>query len=884
MGARVRRALARLRAFVQPGALDRDFSEELESHLAMLIDDNLRRGMTREEARRAAVVRLGNPASLRARHRDVAGLPHAERLLQDLRFALRLVRKDPWFSATAVVTLAIGIGINALGFSIVNAAFLRGLPFARADRLSVVAWRPTEGRRQSLSYPELQDFRARSQTFTGLSAYLNGPVNLGDDMSQPERVRATWLTADAFELLGEQPVAGRGFATDDLREGSERIAIISSGLWRTRYGADPAVLGRAIRVNGDTATIVGVMGAGFAFPDNTDLWMPFVPTARQRQRDARVLLAFGRLRDGVDRAAAQAEMDDIAKQLIDAHPEVSRDLAGARVDTFTEAFVGGQARVMFLALMGAVCFVLLIACVNVANLLLARSVYRRREMALRAALGAGRGRLLRQLLVESAVLGVLGGALGLVLTTAGVRAFAAAIRDPGKPFWIVFDVDYVVFAYVAAVCVLTAVASGLAPALLTSRTRGGAVLDDDSRGSTASPRTRRLSGALIVTELALTVVLLVGAGLMIRSLFNVSRLDVGIRTDGLTLMPIRLLGPKYATADARRAFYDRLESRLAALAGVEAAALTTAVPPFDGGERLIEVEGKAPSGRRFVSIASVGDSFFAAVDVHTLRGRSFDAVPANASAGIVVVNDLLASRFFPGEDPVARRIRLRRPGAAADGASEPWLTIVGVTSTIRQGSIRDRTPNPVAYLPYRQSPPQEAFLLARSRLSPAVVLSEVRREAQSIDRDQPVPSIQTVREMIDESTWHFHAFGNAFGILGLMALILSSVGVYGVGAYAASQRASEIGIRMALGSTGRQVLWLILRRGMRQLAWGLTIGVAAAFAVSRVLSGMLVGLGPADPVTFVSIAALLALVSTAACVVPARRASRIDPVDAIRQP
>ena len=548
-------------------------------------------------------------------------------MLQDLRFTFRLLLKERWFSAAAIVALALGIGVNAVGFTLVHAAFLRGLPFDHADQLFVLTWQSRAGRR-NVSHAEFRDWREQNRSFEGLAAFRSDSMNVSDSRALPEQARGTRMSANAFELLRQAPLLGRGFTNGDDQIGAEPVAVISYTFWRNRYGADPGVVGTAIRVDGQPATLVGVMPAGMRFPDNTEVWLPAIPVAGER-RDRRSLNVFGRLRSNLARVEAQTEMNGIAERLTAAYPDINKGLIGIRVETFTERYVGGAAKTMFLVIMGAVGFVLLIACANVANLLLSRSANRAREVAVRAALGATRWRIVRQLLVESLALAFIGGSLGLLLANFGVQAFDAAVSDPGKPYWIDFRVDYVVFGYVAGICGLTAILFGLAPALHVSKTNNNEVLKEGGRGTTGNRRARWLSGTMVVTELALTVVLLAGAGLMLRSFMNLERLDAGFSIEHLLTMRLQLPEAKYGNADERRAFYEQLEPRLAAIAGVDAVAVTTTVPPLRAGERVFEIDGRPPAqpnNELEAAAVTISPRFFEVVGVKPaagprLRGR-----------------------------------------------------------------------------------------------------------------------------------------------------------------------------------------------------------------------------------------------------------------------
>jgi predicted permease len=838
--------------------------------------------MTPADARRAALIRIGGAQSIKDRHRDARGLPALEAILQDLRGAFRLMTKERWFSFAAIFVLALGIGVNTVGFTIVNAAFLRGLPFDRADRLYMVTWLNSSGRRSDVSHADVEDWRARSRGFAALAAYRDDAMNISDEHAFPQPVRGTWTTANTFGVLRQQALLGRDFGPEDDRPGAEPVVIISYSTWRNRYAADPAVLGRALRVDGQPATIVGVMPDGMRFPDDTDIWLPFVPTDAQKSREARVLNVFGRLADDADRGSAQAELSGIAQQQMAQYPDVTKDLTGVRVETFTEAAIGGAARPMLIMVMGSVVFVLLIACANVASLLLSRSGYRAREIAVRTAVGATRWRVVRQLLIESVWLGLLGGVLGLPIALVGVAAFNSVVQNAGFPFWVAFTIDYVVFAYVAALCVLTAILFGLAPALHVSKTNTNDVLKEGGRSAAGGRRVRRFGGALVVAEVALTIVLLAGAGLMISSFATLYSIDLGISIDNLTTMRLQLPASKYATADARRAFFDRLEPRLAAIPGVQAAAITTGVPPLDGGERLLETDRSPDARPVFVGTVTISPTFFDVAGVSLLRGRGFHTMDGAPGAEAVIINERLANRFFAGEDPLGRRLRFTRRDQAPGQPVDVWRRIVGISPSIRHGSPQDAYLNAVVYLPYRQEAPASASLLLRSSLPPASVMDAVRRVVQAIDADQPIHGIQTVAQLMAEGRWWYRTWGGVLGIFAVIALVLSSMGIYAVMAYSVAQRTQEIGVRLAVGAQRWQVWWLVLKRGLAQLAIGIPLGLAGAFALSQVLRRAFGELTPDNLGTFAAVALLLTLVSLAACLLPARHATRVDPTIALR--
>jgi len=794
--------------------------------------------------------------------------------------------KDPWFTLVAVLALGLGIGVNSTVFTFVNAVLLRGLPFANPDQIVHLNSRNTaEGNGLGVSYPDYQDWRAQAKSFASLAGYQVTAANISDSGHPPERANGMKVTANAFTIVGERPIRGRGFQDSDDRKGAEPVVLLGYGLWKTRYGSDPNIVGRAIRINDVSTTVIGIMAEGMKFPNNADLWLPLVPDAQMERRDTRNLNLFGRLQTGVKLKTAQTELAGISRALEQQYPDTNKAIA-AEVMTFNDRFNGGPIRIVFLALMGAVGFVLLIACANVANLLLSRSARRSREIAVRIALGASRARVIRQLLVESTLLAFLGGALGLLLSQVGVRLFDMAVADVGKPYWIKFTMDTTVFAFLVAVCFATGILFGIVPALQVSKTNLNDILKESGRGNAGGRRARWLASSMVIAELALTIVLLAGAGLMIRSFMKLYSMDIGVDTSHMLTMRLSLPEKKYPTPEQRRLFYDALLPRLSAVPGIAAASITSAPPAAGAGSRQMEIAGRAPADAKKlpdVTTMFVSDTYFDTLGVTMRQGRALRETDGDPGSEGVVVNARFASQYFPGEDVIGKRIRLKPGGRGPDAQEQkPWLTIVGVAPTVRQRNVQDVDPDAVAYLSYRLEPPNGTAILIRSQGEPGSLTSAVREAVQATDPDQPVFGVQTMDQLFAQTRWPYRVFGSMFTIFAIIALVLASVGIYAVTAYSVTQRTQEIGVRMALGAQASQVSWLILRQGLVQLAIGLTIGTAGALAATPVLRALLVQIKPSDPVTLAGIGLVFTTVTICACLIPARRATRLDPLKALR--
>ena len=882
----VRVFVARLRALFGRADEDRDFAEELRSHLEMLTEDHIGRGMPPEEAARQARIRLGAPTSLQARHRDARGFRAIEDWVQDLRFATRLIRRERWLSAAAILAIALGIGANALGFTIINAGFLRGFHFEGAEQLYAISWRPTRGMRLPSAVADLDDWRA-ARSFSSIAGSTFGPFNISDDVAAPAQTQGARVTANLFEVIQQRPLLGRTFHAEEDRANAPPVVLLSYDLWTSRFSQDAGVVGRSLRINGSPATIIGVMPEGTKFGDNAgaELWIPFIPAEQQLPRDVRLLNVFGRLAPGVSRAQAAAEVEAIAQRIINDYPDQSKNLLGARVETLTERYLNGAAPRMFVVIMGAVIFVLLIACANVANLLLSRAMYRSREVAVRYSLGASRWRIVRQLLIESVVLAGLGGILGLGLAAYGVAAFDAGVHTTGAPYWLRFTIDYRVLAYVSAICIVTGVLFGIAPALQVSREDPQDALKEGARGTAGDRRSSRLGNVMVISELALTVVLLAGAGLMVRSFVALAAAPPGFDLEGLSRMRMQLPPSSYPTPESRRQFFDQLLRKVEATAGVRQAAITTAVPPLDHEERQVILAGSPDmddQDRPFVSTVSASAQYFDTLGIDVIRGRGFEIGDGDPGSANIVINQKMAARFFPNGDPIGQKLRFVARLDSAGAAPQPWYTIVGVVPTIQQGSEDDVFRSAAAYLPFMNRPDSDASLLVRSSLPPASVMAAVRDILRTIDPDQPVFNIETLQHTFANERSIFGIFATLFGVLASIGLVLSAIGIYGVIAYAVTQRTQEIGLRVAIGATRQDVVWLFLRKGLLQLGIALLVGLPAAIGLGEVARFQLVEVAPTDLVTLISITVLLAVVALVACAVPSFKAARVEPLTALR--
>ena len=908
---RARAWLLRLAGSIWPGRKDRDVADELESHLQLHIDDQIRSGATPQEARRRALISLGGIDQTRERIRDRERLPWLDTALQDLRGSVRLMRRTPGFTAVAMLTLAVGIGANSVMFSIVNALLLRPLPYADADRLFSVRTLDGAGRWAGTAPPDFYVYRERNRTFDFLDAYYGGSFNLTGDR-EAERLPGLTVSSGFFTSLGTPPQLGRGFIADDERWGSHRVLVITDGLWRRRFGASPAVVGQRVTVNAEPYTVIGVLPPGFSFLGN-DLQvfapMAFAPGDNLNSHSNNFLHMLGRLKAGVEREQALADMNTLSEAVQRTHQLNRGTTVG--VQSLHELLVRDVRRSVFV-LLGAVAFVLLIACANLANLLLARGAARGREVAVRTAMGATRARLVRQLLTESVMLSSVGGLAGLALAFVSIDALNL-LSQRILPRAEAVRIDPTVLGFTLAIAVVTGVLFGLVPALKTSAANLNEGLKDGGRTASTSGASQRLRAALVVAELALSLVLLIGAGLMVKSMYRLLGVDAGFDGEGVVTMQINLPQRKYvdlelerqfsplASAKATRFFDDTIE-RVRSIRGVRAAGLVSGLPLMgeNWGKNLTLLDRPLPPSLSDLApyqFRVVAGDYFRAMGIRLLSGRGFESTDTQGSAKVVVVNQALARQHWQDASPIGKTVLLNPPlelvPAAAlqqarlaglpDNYAPPPFTIVGVVDDVRHGGLAAPA-LPTVYALHAQASEgiTNMFLAVRTDGDPLAFVAAIREHIRQIDPDQPIAGVQTMASRLAVSVSQRRAEMIVLAGFALVALLLAAIGIYGVMSYWVTERRTEIGIRLALGAARRQVLGLVLRQAAAMLGAGLVLGIAGAFAVTRVLQSLLYEVSATDPAVFAAFAAILAVAGWLAAYVPARRATRVDPMATLR--
>ena len=798
--------------------------------------------------------------------------------MRDLKVGLRILRKNPGPSLFAVLALTLGIGLTVMMFSIVYGALLRGLPFDEPQELVHLERSNVERGIESMEVTihDYTDWREQQrQSFTDLGAWYSGTVNVADGES-PERYDGAFITPSTFALLGVRPVLGRSFMEEDRQTGAPMVMLIGHQLWQERYDGDPGVIGRTVRVNGEPGTIVGVMPEGFLFPFQQQVWVPLRldPIALARG-EGTTLEVMGRLRPGVTIDRAMVEMSGIAQRLAAEYPQTNAGIAPI-IQPFTEEFIGEEPTRLLYTMLGAVFLVLLIACANVANLLMSRAATRTKEVGIRTALGASKTRIVLQFLTEAFLLALAGAAAGLAIAWVGVRAFNSAIADTGPPFWIDIRIDAAAVLFTLGLAALAALVAGAIPALHAARANVNDILKDESRGS-SSFRLGRFSKGIVVVEIALSCGLLIGAGLMTKSVTKLRTLDFGFPTDVFTAR-VALMEADYPDSVARALFIEQLVPRLQQVPEIEALALSTALPGLGSGGPNVRIEGQDYDLEGELPWArgnSVSATYFETYGVRVQEGRSFTEQDRMESLPVAMVNQAFATRYFSDESAVGRRIRFGREPDA------PWVTIVGVVPDMFEKGLDDEVPEAV-YTPLAQAPPRFFSITARTRGEPLAITQKVREAVVSIDGDLPIYFVRTLQSAIDQSYWFFSVFGALFMVFGAAALFLAGVGLYGVMATSVAQRTREMGVRMALGAQARDVLALIFRQGFVQIGIGLVLGLGLAVGVSNLLTIVLYEVDPRDPIVFVAIITFLIAAASLACFVPARRATRVDPNVALR--
>ncbi|PYT95189.1 MAG: hypothetical protein DMG38_27975 [Acidobacteria bacterium] len=885
MIASLRRMLHRLRSFFRRAQLDRDLDAEISTHLQLAIEENLQRGLSYDEARRRALLRFGGPQQTKEQHREARALPFLDTLLQDLRFAFRMLRKSPGFTAVAVLTLALGIGANTSIFSVVYAVLLKALPYPRPDRLVMVYENVSlpsyQNSRNEVTPGNFSDWSSQNTVFENMAAYRNRSFNLSGT-GKPLRVEGELVSANFFTTLQVVPTLGRGFSKTEDSPGASHVVVMSDGLWKSRFGSDPQILGQKLLLDGEGYAVIGIAPPGFHFPDLDDqLWVPLALSPAEREnRGSHNLEVFARLKPDVTLQQAQAKMSVIAKHLTELYPN-SKAGQTVRLVPLQEDLAGPVRHTIFV-LWGAVGLVLLIVCANLANLLLARASARHREIAVRLALGAGRPRVVRQLLTESTLLALFGCALGLLLAHWGVSALkvSAASHLPRADEFS-FDVSVLLFSI--GMAIFAGLLAGLAPALQSGRGNLQDTLKAGTRESAGEPRLR-IGNLLVIVETALGVVVVIGAGLLLRSFLRIQQAPLGFQPQGILTFRVIPRGQKYSELSRRASFYQQTIERMNALPGVNSAAAITFIPlTFVRGSKGFTIEGRPPIAPGQIPMAGydvLTPGYFATMRIPLHEGRDFLWSDTPETQPVIIINEAMAKTYWPNEDPLGKRIR---QGASGDHQL-PWLTIAGVVGDVREFDPLT-PPRPTMYFPIAQFPDPAGILrdwVVRAAGDPLAIASSVRRAIWDVDEDLAITRVRSMEEVRSLSIASQRLNLLLFALFAAFALVLAMVGIYGVMAYSVLQRTREIGIRIALGARSYDVLRLVLTQGLRLAALGLLVGIAAAFALTRLMTSMIYGISSTDAATFFAVALLLASVALAACYIPARRAMRVDPMIALR--
>jgi predicted permease len=809
-----------------------------------------------------------------------------ETILKDLGYGIRSLLKHPGFTAIAVITLALGIGANTAMFSVINAVLLRPLPYHEPDRL-VTIWEESPDRgmyEMPVSLANMRDWVDQNHAFSQISAYTFTNLNLSG-AGEPARLDAVRASANLFTLVGAVPLLGRSFLPEEDKEGANRVVILGHALWQSRFGSDLGIVGRSLTLDNHNYTVVGVMSSSFQFPvgfgymgkvlnDPVDLYVPLAASGRETQHGNYSFFAMGRLKPEVTFEQARAEMITIERRLEQQYPDGNTGIGIKLVPTQEQTVK--EIRPALLVLLGAVAFLLLIACANIANLLLARGASRQKELAIRTALGASRLRVLRLLLTESVMLSLAGGCLGLLLALWGTDALMALAPD-NIPRLNEVRVDARVFGFTLVVSLVTGIVFGLIPALHAAKSDLNEALKEGSRGSMGSAAGKRTRSVLVAVEVALSLVMLIGAGLMIKSFLRLQQMNLGFNTDHVLAVDLSLSSSRYPEDRQQVAFFHEALERLRSLPGIQSAGATTGLPltlNLNGSDFRIEGHPEPEAGKEMIiNTRSVSPGYFTTLGISLIKGRDFsDRDKSDAPAAAIINNDL-ARVYFPGEDPVGKRITFD------DGQS--WMSIVGIIGDVRQLGL-DSNAKPEVYFPYSQVAAASMSVVVRTASNPLNLAAAMKSQIQEIDKDLPIENAKTMQQLLAESTSGRRFNTMLLTVFAVVALVLAIVGIYGVMSYTVTQRTHEIGIRVAVGAQSRDVFRMVIGQGMMLAIIGVAFGLLGAFALTRLMTTMLFGVEPTDPETFVSIAALLIGVSLVACYIPGRRAMKVDPLVALR--
>jgi len=871
-----------LRSLFRRNSVEQELGSELRFHIERQAEENVAAGMIPQEARRAAIREFGGVEQVKEECRDTRRANYLENLLKDVRYGFRMLRKSPSFTFFAVAVLALGIAANSAIFSIADNVLVRPLPYRDSNRL-VVVWEDSSAYGFPKDTPapgNFADWKSRNQVFEDVAAISDASFNLTGS-GNPEDLPGKWVTANLFSVLGVNPAFGRDFRAEDDVPGAPHVAILSYGLWLRRFGGDPQIIGKEISLNFEKYAVIGVMKRGVQFPDReTELWAPSRFTSQQLTNHGNHFLrVIARLKPGVSLKTANANLATIAAQLEKENPDSNAKVGAFAVPLRQE--LAGDVRPAILMLVGAVCFVLLIACANVANLLLSRATGRRRELAMRLALGATRGRIIQQMLTESILLSLFAGAAGVLLSIWGTK-FLATLIPAGFAPMAGTGVDSRVLLFTLTVSLATGILFGIFPASRVSQFQLTFSLKQGGGQSGVGSGGHRLRDALVICEVALAIVLLTGAALMIKSLQNLYHLDPGFRADHVLVMRTPLPRQKYEAFAPRTAFYDQVLAKVEALPGVVSAGYTTWVPLTNsGGATGITIEGKpepAPGNILIPNTRIISRTYMPTLRMKLIEGRPFEQRDANGTLPVGLINQTMAANYWPGENPIGRRFKV-----GGYNEKSPWITVIGIVGDVHQAGL-DVPARAEMYLPYQQQDfgYEPEYLAVRTVGDPMTFAETVRQQVWLVDKEQPVAGVMPLEDLVDENLSSRKMQASLLSGFAALALLLVTLGIYAVLSFAVTQRTQEIGVRVALGAQPRDVLRMIFSQGFRLFLIGAAIGLAVAFALSRALVHLLFGVSAYDPASFASVTILLAVVALLACYIPARRATHVDPLIALR--